>query len=287
MGIQTRKVDLNIVKGDRDTLSWTLTETIDGVTSPYPTVGKVYSLEVFNRDATPVLLFPKITPATDQGLGYVSFELQSPQTAFSGVYDYFLWEEVGVTEVLTIAYGSITFLDLSKYVPFRDFVTAETPGGLVIPELYINAKSLEYRSIFKLHTNSALELANANDETTWPLLYNMLIAKLVVHDFLLRGLKASLVQGADGEEGNTANVKSIETGPSKVEFQDSLRGLSTFMKTTAGENAMDALRTDICGLASGLKIHLGICKARNNPVVSLKGELPTDPDAIEILNKYY
>lgn len=281
MSIQNRKTDFNLAKSSRESLTWNLRD--GGV--PYETGSKIYKLEVWDR-AEPRSLIFTITPATDQGTGYVAMELQSTHTVRDGQHDYILSEQVSAGQFIPMGYGVINFIDLLKYVPFTDLVKGETPGGLEIPLAFIHQKSLEYRSIFKLHINAAIELSDVQIDSSWPLLYNMLIAKLTVHDYLLKGLQGTLVQGAPGE-GNSANIKSIETGPAKVEFLDRTRGLSDFMKTSNGISAFDSLRTDLCGLAAALKIRLRICPERKHPILfEIAGNSPCTT-SWEILSKWY
>ncbi len=289
--IEQRRVDFQIIKDNKYLRSWGLYEVTDGVETPYPTANN-FKFFLYDRQ-TPAVEVYNIAAPSDKGAGYVTFEFLVAQTGYAGLYDYQIKEEDG-TALITVAYGTIQFVDLSKTIPFGDLVVTESPGGITIPEAFANSKSLEWRTILKLRPNSDLENAVVNQDDTWPLLYNILIAKLIVNDWLVKALKSAMVSGSSSSSSSSTEttpsataIKSIETGPTKVEFQDSMKSVSEFMKTAGGNNALTSLQNDICGLASSLQIKLEMCKDRIVPVVPQYQGLDTPATAMEILSKYY
>lgn len=263
--------------------TWYINQVIQGASSPYSLIGKTIVLEAFDRQNPEQLVF-SISP-TDQGLGYAVFEFTPLQASQLTLLDYRITEAPDIL----LAYGTINFVDLTNYIPFRDILTQETPPGITIPEGFVNVSAYYWRSLFKSFSNSALTLSDVHQEATWPNLYNFLIAKLVVYSFIEKSLKAFLAQGGDDASGgNSANVKSIETGPTKVEYHDSMKSLADLLKTNAqGDNALNHLREDICSLCGTLGVHIGFCKQGKTPIIPKVQGAPLDPNAIEILTKYY
>lgn len=290
--LEQRRVDFKMIKGNKYLKSWSLTSVDEaGVETPYPTANN-FKLFLYDRQSPAAQVYEIASPS-DKGAGYVTFEFLVAQTDFSGLYDYQIREEDGLA-LITVAYGTIQFVDLSKFIPFGDLVVIESPGGVTVPEAFVNAKSYEWRNILKTRGSSELDAALVERDDTWPLLYNVLIAKLVVNDFLVKALKSSMISGSSSSSSsssetapNSTGIKSIETGPTKVEFQDSMKSVSEFMKTAGGNNALTSLQGDICGLASTLKLKLEICKDRVVPVVPQYQGLDTPATAMEILSKYY
>lgn len=159
-------------------------------------------------------------------------------------------------------------------IPFRDIIANEVPSNLSIADSFVDINSYKWRTILLSRPNADLALAKVDDPSTWPILYSFLIAKLVIYDLLLMGLKGSV--GGDG-------VKKIETGPSNVEFFDPIG----FLKAYGGQEAMNGLQSDICSIASSLRLYLLICGPRVVPIVPQKQGLPCPPGLTQLLSKYY
>ena len=125
---------------------------------------------------------------------------------------------------------------------------------------------------------------------------NILIAKLIAYDALILAIRGNLIavlgsnsisttEGSSSSQ-TTGDIKSIETGPSKVEFHAAGDTMSSIIKSptsasTNGNNIINQLSEDVCGLARKLLVKLPMCRAQNVVTifqkVSKPKPKPTDP----------
>lgn len=160
-------------------------------------------------------------------------------------------------------------------LPFQTILDNEIPIGLIVSSTFQTIVARKWRALLLSKSNVALVDATELDpDTGWPLLYKYLIAKLVVYDYMLK-----VVKGTTGGDG----VKRIETGPSNVEFFDPF----AMLKLYGGPDAVGALKSDICELASNLGLYLLLCGPRKVPVIPKKQGLPCPPNLLNLLSRYY
>ena len=114
---------------------------------------------------------------------------------------------------------------------------------------------------------------------------NALLAKLVVYDALMLASRGSLAAFFGGDYTSVSDIggaiRSIETGPTKVELHSSAQGIgSLFGAGPNGETPFDIMTRDLCGLANHLSVNLHMCKPGKMPIApqffkNPKWEYPT------------
>lgn len=111
-------------------------------------------------------------------------------------------------------------------------------------------------------------------ESSWPPLFNVLIAELTVYEVIMARLAAFTIAGNVSGNGSTTNstitnpgsLKKLETGPSNAEwyqntFQD-LTAQSQFARVVFNKNdgMINQYKQSICMLANRLFVKLDICE---------------------------
>jgi len=267
------RFDLSLITNEGFEYKWEGIQNDD--TSLVDLTLKTVSLSLYDRSNPAIIQFTLASIA--KGLGFVSFGFTAPQSNINGPYDYVIQDVTDPINPITIAHGVLTFVDPLLVIAFSDIMANEIPPTMIIPASYIATDQAKWRAIFLSKSgNSDLVNATQNDPSTWPMIYNFLIAKLIVHDYLEKYLK--LIIGGD-------LVKKITTGPSDVEFIDPEK----LLKAYGGVDAVSALKSDICELASTLRIFLVICGKRKVTYVPELQGLPKCPTRflIPILNRRY
>ena len=268
------RIDLSLVRNEGFEYKWENIQNDD--LSLVDLTPLSVSLSLYDRSSPPVLKF-SLTPPLSSGLGFGSFGFTALQTDISGPYDYVIQDITNIATPINLVHGVFTFVDTNLVIPWSDIVANEIPLPMVIPQSYIDIDSTKWRSILLSKPgNTDLVNATQNDPSTWPMIYNFLIAKLVVYDYIERNLKAMV--GSD-------LVKKITTGPSDVEFVDPEK----LLKAYGGVDAVNGLKSDICEIASTLTIYLGICGKRRIPFVPQRQGLPNIHRRfiLPVLSKYY
>lgn len=281
------RVDISLFKDQEAIKTWYISETIDGVTSDYDLTLKTVVIKVFDRQDPPVLI-QQLSPS-NRGLGFVTFTLGLTITSSNVPVDYIIYEDLG-GELKNLSYGTLSFLPLANYIAFREMVTNEIPGNMVIPESFITIKSFEWRLLLQNAIEPNILDEDVQNELAWPTLVNFLIAKLVVNDYITKQLKQLLGSSTESDQSTGTGVKRIETGPAVTEFHDSMKSLGDLLKVGSnGQTPLDSLKKDICILAGKLRINLPhICgELSNRPVIPIKVERELPLTTEEFLNKYY
>ena len=127
--------------------------------------------------------------------------------------------------------------------------------------------------------NHEIPLEEYSNELYYEGLENQLIMELAAYDFLYIKIENMLVQTAEqlnkqivsesssesgGEEEGRDRIKQITTGPTEVQYYDSLTdSISTLYKSyataTAPGGILDDLRKNLCMLAQRMEIFLPLC----------------------------
>lgn len=281
MAVEVEKVDFSYFRGIALTKLFSVKEIVLGVIGPYDMTGKTINLEMRDRSDPPVLLYT--LPGTP-GVGTVSFPFSNVQTDLADLSDFQILEDPATL----LQYGSANFTLAQDYIPFIDLVTNETPPGLVIPLSYITAKAMEWRLFLQKALSPVIADADVQDEGAWPFLANVLIAKLVVFDYILKSMKSLLASSTLDDAGNAANIKKIETGPTNVEYLDPFIALAKFFAANKYGSPLENLATDLCTLARRLRVYLPICGNMNtDPIVPLKAGRPCVPSLSSYLLKNF
>lgn len=232
-------------------------QNINDVITPYDLTGKTVELRVYDRSNPAVLLYTLDPDSVGEGFAIFNFSIAN--TTQDSPVDTILIEDLGVEGEQILQYGSINFVDLTKQViPFKDMVSSETPGNMVIPDAYINYKSYEWRLFLKNSLTPPIADVDLNNENAWPIEVNFLIAKLIVFNYIEKQLKQFLGSSTSADQQTGAGIKKIETSPANVEYYDTLNSLAGFFKVDKnGQSPMMAMMgLDICLLAGKLRINL-------------------------------
>lgn len=118
------------------------------------------------------------------------------------------------------------------------------------------------------------------DDLSWPTLANALIAKLVIREAYMKSAAGALILAMNSGASNgdtsiqsSAAKKSIETGPTKVEWHDASTMVKAYLSqgATKGGSIFDNITTDICYLSSRLRVQLPFCdRLKHSPIVPQK-----------------
>lgn len=176
------------------------------------------------------------------------------------------------------------------------YIQDEKPVNLIITQDKQNNRVRYWRHYLQTLIDPNILDADLDDESKWPFLVNVLMAKLVIYDCILLEYK-NLAVTATGSSGDvddpspgTGPVKKIETGPTNAEWYDGSDVLSNMFKpNTQGQTTMDGLQQDLCMLAKRVRIYLPICgKLNEGPIIPIKAEMdPLEGNTVhDILNRY-
>jgi len=237
--------------------------------SDYNLTGKVVKISIYlsGWDQSPT----EITGVNDIPNAKVTFTFTAvTHTKDKGDFEYIIEETTGPEY---IARGTII---VTPIVSFKGsvgaFLDSELPVNLVLTTTYKTQRITYWR--YFLQEAAKVTDANLWDDSKWDVFYNMLIAKLVVHDALLLSTKGGFIQFMGGDfskepENLGAPVRSIETGPTKVEFHTVAKALQeVFQEGSSGYSAWDVLQTNLCGLASKIGVKLPMCKrVKSDPII--------------------
>lgn len=223
----------------------------------------------------PVDLLGTVSGADDN---IVTFLLDSSVNSVAKLYEYRVITSDADTTEIELVKGNIYYLPVEGFTTQIPTLIANESLGLTIP-INFQTQSILYWKYYLAPALNLLLPEQIEDEAYWPMLYKFLIAKLVVHDFLVQQMKLSLSNGFTiSGSGVTASassgsLKSLQEGPSKAEFYDVNSILTELLKKNSnGSSSFDELRSDICTLAQRLTIWLPLCpRDPNLPILPLKG----------------
>lgn len=225
-----------------------------------------------------------IVGTIDEEIASVSFIFNSTILTWNGSNEYYIVKKKVGEQDMVLLRGNVI---LEEYSPFSNtidsYLLSELPLGFV-PSVDFTNQKIRY---WRLFLQSAFDIPDSllNIDSAWPELVNILIAKLVTHDVLLSSIRGNLITAfgenittSDTSNGMGMDVKSIETGPSKVEFHPVGETMLQLLKsTTTSNNILYQLAQDICGLSSKLAVKLPMCKAENLVIPFQIGKKTTIP----------
>lgn len=213
-------------------------------------------------------------------VGEVTVPFTTTHTDNGGTFEYILEETTQGGAKVVLIRGNLIVV---PYVPFSESIEAylrsELPANLTLTPDYRNQRIMYWRRILQV----AFEItdANLNVEAAWPILVNVLLAKLVVYDALMLSVSGSFIQFLGGDYTDTTTiggggVKSVETGPVRVEYFDTAASAKNAFSSSAGDLSMfEALKQGLCGLASYLKVKIPMCDGN---VVPISPQYHQNPD---------
>lgn len=179
-------------------------------------------------------------------------------------------------KLIIVSEYSKTHLTDSIYNLIDTYIPANLRINMTQDEkaIYINKWQLYIQPL----VNHEIPLEEYSNELYYEGLENQLIMELAAYDFLYIRIENMLVQTAEqlnkqiisesssdsGEESGRDRIKQITTGPTEVQYYDTLTdSLSTLYKSyataTAPGGILDDLRKNLCMLAQRMEIFLPIC----------------------------
>lgn len=179
-------------------------------------------------------------------------------------------------KLIIVSEYSKTHLTDSIYNLIDTYIPANLRINMTQDEkaIYINKWQLYIQPL----VNHEIPLEEYSNELYYEGLENQLIMELAAYDFLYIRIENMLVQTAEqlnkqvisesssdsGEESGRDRIKQITTGPTEVQYYDTLTdSLSTLYKSyataTAPGGILDDLRKNLCMLAQRMEIFLPLC----------------------------
>ena len=168
----------------------------------------------------------------------------------------------------------------SQQITIEQYLVAYMPIGLTIVDSVKDILKRNWQINISELTNPAIPESDVFNELAWPILVNSLLAKLIIRDAYMKAAAGALVlaMGTGTSTGNTQTLssgakKSIETGPTKVEWHDASSLIKSYMNAGATKSGslFDMITSDICSLSSRLRIQLPFCdRLKHSPIVPIK-----------------
>ena len=196
-----------------------------------------------------------------------------------GNFEYIIEETKTGGDLVQILKGNLIIeAEVTFSTTVEAFLVTELPSTIQLEENYKQQRILWWR-VF-LQSAAEVSDANLNNETSWSLLYRMLIAKLVAYDALEMASKGSYFQFmggsyTDSEETPGGPIKKITTGPSDVEFHDTVNALDKiFTSGPNGVSGWDILKVNLCGLAHKIGVKIPMCFGIKIIIVPTKEQNP-------------
>ena len=284
----TKEIDFQLVKDKIENKIFKFTNS-DGTV--YSMTASTAICKLYKAPTPPV----DITCNIDVGTGKITIPFTAVHADTLGTYEYILEEDVGGTgTILPLVKGNIMVLD---YQPFSESIEAylksELPANLLLTMDFRNQRIMYWRRIFQ--TAFAITDANLNIETAWPILVNALFAKLVVYDALMLAASGAFAQFMGGDYTATDTiaggaVKSVETGPARVEYMDVSASAKNAFASTGGQPSMfQNILVGICGLANQLGVKVPMCAGNKIPIAPRVYQnpdwvIPTLDEIVELLD---
>ena len=202
----------------------------------------------------------------DSGFYYVTLTLNSSE---EGV------EPISYTNMVIVSEYSKTHLTDSIYNLIDSYIPADLLTTMERKDkaLYITKWQLYLQPL----VNHEIPVEEYSNELYYEGLENQLVMECAVYDFIynriisLLASTSSLLEKVPGEgskEGATGSIKQITTGPTEVQYYDTVsESISSIYKAysqaTAKGGWLEQFQKNLCMLASRLDIYLPIC---TNPI---------------------
>lgn len=256
------EIDFILQQGVDEAKAFTYTESLAGST---------ITLTVYKT--VPVVLNGVISGA---GNNIVTFVFDNAVNLDLGVFEYKIVSNPPSGLDVELTRGNITYLPSTNFTfQIPTLIQGESLGLIVDPNF--QTQQIMY---WKLYLQPQFNILDEDVEfdTSWPILARFLIAKLVVHSYIVALIKGALAGsfGSSTSEGETTTelgqLKKMKTGPSEAEWYNGGTVLSDITKVGAnGASTFDQLSSDICALALRLSVMLPMCGAwKGEPVVPIK-----------------
>lgn len=164
----------------------------------------------------------------------------------------------------------------------------ELPSDFIQDTDYVNTRLSYWRLYLQPIVNPKIPDSYLNDQNYWPSLVNMLIVKLVLHDYLIKLAQEAMINliaiSGTSTTGGNGNIKIMEEGPAKAEWFDSSKTLQTlFGVNDNGVTFFMEVTSSICDLSKRLRILLPMCpKLSYSPTAMQKATGCKPPQVIQL-----
>lgn len=228
-----------------DGLTVTFTDTSDGV--PTSWIWDFGFNEIKSSLQNPIIIFPITGP-------YIVYLIASNDDGASE-------PEIKVLNLVAV----IPDQPIESPTIYQN-VLSELPTGIVFDPTNFNLILRKWQLYIQPKVNVDPPISNDDvfDETKYPYLVNVLLAKLVIWELTAQAASAAMVTmsssggttGGTGGVGGKGPLKKIETGPANAEWYDSSTFWSNMMKTGG---VIQTMQDMICLFARRLRISLPFC----------------------------
>lgn len=253
------EIDLVLVKDD--TVSRTFVATFTNG-DPQPLTGYTVKMIVY-RD-TEVELSGTIGGTSNNE---VTIEFGNTINELVGTYEYELVATPVSGNAILLGRGNLTFTANTGFTTQIQTIIEKEAKGIFLDQDWITQNIIYWK--LWLQDSFAITDALLHDDSSWPPLARFLIAKLVVHDYIAHLMEVTISGNFSSTDGTTVSagsgaMKSLQTGPSKVEWYDSADSINNLTSKGAnGMSAFDQMSMGICSLAGKLGVYLPMCEMPN------------------------
>jgi len=266
------EIDFALIKDKAEDKVFTFTNA-DG--SVYDMTDSTAVCKLYKDPDNPISINCTITVLT----GKITIPFTTSHSDTLGTFEYILEETRTGGAVIPLLKGNII---VERYTPFSESITAwlksELPANLTLTVNFQNQRLFYWRKILQ----NAFEIIDAdlNKESAWPDMVNALFAKLIVYDALELALKGSFAAFLGGDYTTTTtislgDIKSVETGPTKVEYFGMASSVKEALsKTQGGLSMFELIKQSLCGLARYLGVQLSMCDQLKTVIVPKYYENP-------------
>lgn len=171
-------------------------------------------------------------------------------------------------------------IDIFKKISVKEYLEAYLPPGLIILEPVLTNLIRTHQLNIGPISSPKIPDEDIYDDTKWPQLHNALVAKLVIRDAYMKSATGAMILAMaagtviNGQQSQVSlGKKSIETGPTKVEWHDASTLIKAFLNSNAtkGGSLFDQIDNDLCYLSSRIRVQLPFCpRLKPGPIPIVK-----------------
>lgn len=201
--------------------------------------------------------------------------LQNPSHTYSAAGEYKITFTASNTDGSnTMAFDLIVSVTPTIGSTIKEMVEFDLPGVTVVEEPGFLASVKQWQMFFQ--KAAQIQDSDVFDETKWPSLWNVLIAKQVDFDLIIRGIPKILSGSTTSGGLGKGAVKSMEMGPSKASWYDPATYWEALFKGTIGgsQSIIQSVQGMACALGSQLGVKVPNCTHKTVSPPLLVGKSP-------------
>jgi PKD repeat protein len=191
------------------------------------------------------------------------------------------------------SYDILVSTTAAMNVTIEQMVKGQLPVGITMTDIMLSQEIRKWQIYLQplVEVPFTVLVADTFTQSKWPSLTNVLIAKLIIYEqfqAMLRQVAANAVsQSTSNASGTTTTtsaggIKSIESGPSKVEWHDPQSTISEIIRNAASSGASSKegslageMQLEVCMMANRQRIYLpNLCPPVNRTKVFTVGKKP-------------